>query len=55
MVGAAGEAVIFHREPAVTTHMRQNRFASLGKKMSIIIEFNKRRTKLFVCLPKKLM
>ena len=52
MVGAAGEAVVFHRESAVTTHMRQNRFAFVGKKMSIIIEFNKGRTKLFVAYRK---
>ena len=38
MVGAVGEAVVFHREPAVTTQMQRNRLASLREKMSIKIE-----------------
>ncbi len=31
MVGTAGEAVVFHRESAVTTQMQQNRLARRGK------------------------
>ncbi len=38
MVGAEGEAVVFHREPAATTQMRRNRLASLREKMLIKIE-----------------
>ena len=38
MVGAVGEAVVFHREPAATTQMQWNRLASLREKMSIKIE-----------------
>ena len=31
MVGAASEAVVFHREPAATTQMQENRLAWMGK------------------------
>ena len=38
MVGAVGEAVVFHREPAATTQMQRNRLTSLREKMPIKIE-----------------
>ncbi len=53
IVGAEGEAVVFHREPA--QHPRCGKIGSpLGEKMSIMIEFNIGRKIIFMCLSRNL-
>jgi len=54
MVGAVSEAVVFHREPP--QHPRCGEIGSLGEeKMSIIIECNIGKMKLFMYLSKNHM
>jgi hypothetical protein len=53
MVGAVGEAVVFHREPAATTQVQRNRLASLREKMSIKFEIVMGEQRLCVITEKK--